>query len=300
MTLTRRAVAAPPVAWARCVGGALLAGLICALAAATSAGPQRPPAATILRRADLVRNPYLGIVLDIDLSVVSRASGRELRNARYLMLTRRGDRTLLLMPQGDRTAPGALLLADDTYWLLLPHAERPVELAFRHVVSGDLSHAGFLRVNLWVRYEPRFDGEESLDEVPCWRLELAPKSQPAPFGRVRYWVAQGGYLPIRIEFYSETGELLKTARFTRYQDTAVGLRPQRIEIEDTRRPGERATLTLSQPQGVPTSELDFDLDDLLALRDAARRPGDESEAPLSGRQLVRALAASAGARAAAR
>lgn len=268
----------------------LVLGLSWTLTAAVPAAAERPDAATLLRRADLVRNPFVGTALDLELSVVSRSSGRELRSSRYTLLTHRADRTLILMQQEDRTAPGAILIADDTYWLLLPHAERPVELAFRHVVAGDLSHAGFLRVNLRVRYEPRHDGEETLDDVPCWRLELAPKSGPAPFGRVRYWVAQLGFLPIRIEFYSAAGELLKTARFTGYQDTGVGRRPARIEVEDARRPREKTTLILGPPVGVPTSKLDFDLDDLLALRDAARRLAAEREVPLSGKWLVEALA----------
>lgn len=268
---------------------ALVVGLSCALTAATWAATERPKAEVILRRADLVRNPYLGTALDVELSVVSRESGRELRRARYTMLTHRSDRTLLLMPQSDRTAPGALLIADDTYRLLLPRAARPVELALRHVVAGDLSHAGFLRLNLRVRYEPRYDGEETLGNVPCWRLELEPKSEGVPFGRVRYWVAQRGFLPIRIEFFGKAGELLKTARFTRYQDTGVGPRPARIEIEDALRPDERATLTLGKPRGVETSKLDFDVDDLMALREAARRLAVGSEAPVSGKQLVDAL-----------
>lgn len=279
--------------------GVLAAGLVWALAtlaptnAATAAGPN---AETLLRRADLVRNPFLGTALDLDLSVVSRVSGRELRRSRFTMLTRRGDRTLMLMLQDDPAAPGALLIAEDTYWLLLPHAEASVELALRHVVAGDLSHAGFLRVNLRLRYLPRIDGEETLGGDPCWRLELVPRGEPAPFGRVRYWVAREGFRPIRIEFYAVTGELLKTARFTRYQDTGVGPRPARIEIEDTRRPDERAILTLGPPQGVATSGLAFDVADLMALRAAGRRLAAEGGAPASGRRLVDALVAAARAR----
>jgi len=276
--------------------GGLVVGLCWVLtpvSSATSAAPGLPQPATILRRADLVRNPFLGTALDIGLSVVSRTSGRELRGARFTMLTQRNDRTLILMPQPDRAAPGALLIAEDTYWLLLPHAERPVELALRHVVAGDLSHAGFLRVNLWVRYEAHHDGEEKIGDEPCWRLELEPRSEPAPFKRVRYWVAQRGFLPLRIEFYGEAGELLKTAHFTRYQATGAGQRPARIEIEDTRRPVERAILTLGTPRGVNTSSLAFDLADLAALRGAARSLAMASDAPASGRQLVEALVASA-------
>jgi hypothetical protein len=280
----------------RLVCWVLVAGLSWAPSPVTSATAERPKATTILRRADLVRNPYLGTALGIDLSVVSAASGRELRSSRYLMLTHRSDRTLIMMSQKDQPAPGALLIAEDTYWLLLPHAEQPVELALRHVVAGDLSHAGFLRVNLRVRYEPRHDGEETIGGVPCWRLELEPGSEPALFGRVRYWVARQGFLPMRIEYYAETGELLKTVRFTSYQETGVGLRPGRIEIEDARRPDERVTLTLGKPVAIRSSHLDFDIEDLEALREAARSLASEIEAPAVARQLVEALTAAARAR----
>jgi len=255
-----------------------------------------------LRRADLVRNPYLGTTVDLELSVVSKETGRELRQARFLMLTHRRGSTLLLLSGEDRsregrTTPGALLIADDTYRLLLPHAERPVELALRHVVKGDLSHAGFLRVNLRERFEARHDGEETVEGVPCWRLELEPNSssgfgvaaETLPFQRVRYWIARHGALPIRIDFLGDAGEAIKTVRFTAYQDTGVGRRPARIEIEDAGRPDEKATLTLGEPAGVPTSGLAFDDADLLALRTAARRLAAESDRPVGGGSLVRAL-----------
>jgi len=265
------------------------------LSAAGPPLPGRPTTATILRRADLVRNPSLGTAVDIDLSVVSRASGRALRRARFIMLTHRRGRTLLLMPTDDPSAPGALLIADDAYWLLLPQAKEPIRLPFRQVVAGDLSHAGFLRLDLWTRYTARYAGDETVDGVPCWRLELEPNrgtdpgSRSAPFGKVRYWVAQSGFLPIRIEFFDPTNKLLKTVRFTKYQQTGLGRRPARIEIEDTGRPGERATLTLGQPRGVPTSGLDFDLDDLSGLRDTARSLGAGDDVSVGGLRLVRAL-----------
>ncbi len=173
------------------------------------------------------------------------------------------------------------------------HAEKPVELGLRYVVAGDLSHIGFLRINLRIRYKPHSDGEETLGDTPCWRLELEPKSESAPFGRVRYWVAQDGLLPIRIEYYTQAGALLKTVRFTSYGETNQGLRPERIEIDDTGRTAERAKLTLSTPKVVWTKNLRFGVADLFVLRDSAGRLATESDESVHGEQLVDALLASA-------
>lgn len=259
-----------------------------------------PDPATLLRRADQVRNPHLGTVLDLRLSVTSRSTGRELRSASYTLLTHRRGRALLLMRHEDPPVPGALLIAEDAYHLLLPRAGEPVELPSRLVVAGDLSHAGFLRVRLWRRFEARYAGEETIGGVPCWRLELTAKEEgrsgALPFRRVRYWVARQDFLPLRLEFFASSGELLKTARFTAYQGTAFGRRPARIEIEDAGRPDERAVLTVGEPQGAPTSRLDFDLEDLYALRSAGRRLGVESRSPPGGMALVEALTRAARAR----
>ena len=254
-------------------------------------GPQSPD--TIMRRAELARNPFLGVAVDVDLKVVSRESGRELRSSHYLLITHRADRTLLLMHTPDPSAPGALLIADDTYWLLLPKAIRPVELAMSHVVAGDLSHAGFLRVNLRIRYEPCRVDEATVDGVACWVLELAPKELPIPFDRVRYWVGKDGLMPVRIEYYGPTGALLKTARFRSYRDTGMGFAPETIEIEDSLREHETAILTLSAPTRIDTFMLRFDVGELFLLRDLARHLG--AGRSLAAEPLIDALRAAANA-----
>ena len=249
------------------------------LGVSASSEPRRPDAETILRRADQVLNPFTGVAIDFELQAVDRESGREWRRTHYRMLTHRNGQTLLLAPGAETSPPGAALIADGAYWLLPPKADRPAKLALRHVVSGDLSHAGFLRLNLRLGYTPREDGEETVEGTRCWRLELRPRDA-APFPRIRYWVAQDGFRPIRIEFYDGGEAPLKTVRIPRYQATGRGPRPERIEIEDRGRPRELAVLQLGKPSFVRTSDLAFDPDDLLALRDAARDPADAEPAKL--------------------
>ncbi|HEX6203399.1 MAG TPA: outer membrane lipoprotein-sorting protein [Thermoanaerobaculia bacterium] len=284
--------------WRRSLGRTLLGGALCALSAAGAAAEREPGGEAVLRRAELVRNPFVGTAVDVGLSVVSRDSGRTLRQARYVLITQRGERALMLLAAEEGTDPGALLFADDTYRLLLPHAAEPVELAMRHVVAGELSHVGFLRIDLRTRYRPREMVADALDGVPCWRLELEPKARGAPFGRVRYRVARESLLPLRIDFHDAAGELLKTARFTAYRDTGLGPRPAQIEIEDAHRPRERAILTLGNPRPVATAKLVFDVSALVALRLAARRLAAEGEAAPSGERLVAALTSAAASRSA--
>ena len=82
------------VRW-RSLGLAVGLSLSCVLTAATSNADKPQTTATVLRRAELIRNPYAGIAVDIDLSVVSRESGRELRSSSYILITNRRDQSLI-------------------------------------------------------------------------------------------------------------------------------------------------------------------------------------------------------------
>lgn len=280
----------------------VVAALVTLLLTPTAFASDRPSTETILRRAELVRSPPLGIAVVVELQVLSARSGRELRAQRSLLITHRSGRSLLAVEPRPGEVGGALGIADDVYSLLFPGSDLPVDLALRHVVAGDLSHLGFLRVDLRRRFTARFAGEEVRDGRVCWRLELeagpGESRGSLPFRRVRYWVAREGFLPVRLEFYGEGNAALKTVRFVTHRRTGLGLRPARLEILDEGRPGERTILTLSSPRGVPTSVLAFDGHDLLALRDAVAAIASAGGDPLDGTALVRRLRVAAGRRSA--
>jgi len=259
-------------------------------APATGWGPVKPD--TILRRAELERNSWLDVAVDVDLQVVARATRRELRRSRFLMLTHRMDRTIMVLERQDPAEAGALLIRDDTYSMLLPRSQQPIELPLGRVVAGDLSHAGFLRVNLRIRYLPRLVGETTLDGSSCWELELTPLGDAAPFGRVRYWVTKDDGLPRRIEYFSPEGRRLKTVRFLEHRDIGLGFAPARLEIEDDDRPEETALLTLAPPERLDTYMLAFDRHDLELAREVARAGGDGAGL---GARIVAALRDAAGA-----
>jgi len=253
---------------------------------------KQPRVDSLLYRADQIMNVWAGMAIDIHMSVASKTTGHELRQADFTMLTHRNGTTLMLLYQAEIDTPGVLLMTPRVYSLLLPHAAQPVELPAERVLSGDLSHPGFLRVSLRNNYQPALVGAAEVEGVSCWRLELTPIGPDARFGRVGYWVSKQRARPMRITFFDKAGNPLKDVRFMDYHPTTSGLsKPARMVIEDTNRPDERTTLTMTEPKGIKTSKLKFNVDLLLPLREAALSSMKENGGKAKARELVDVLLA---------
>ncbi len=63
-------------------------------------------------------------------------------------------------------------------------------------------------------YNERLLKVDSLNNLPTWKIELDPKPDaPVVWGKLLYWVSQKDTLPVRIEYYDESGELIRQMEF---------------------------------------------------------------------------------------
>jgi len=247
---------------------ALFAGLLAAPPLANRSAP--PDAGTILRRAEKVRSPKLDYAVDFRLDVTDPNSSWKKRHAVYTMIAHGKDHSLVLMREPKQFHPGTLLITRGLYWLLLPRSDKAFQLSPRHVLNGDISNGDLARGNLMNFYDPRFDGEEEVDGLPCYRLELERKVNLGLYKRIRAWIAAETFRPVKFEYYGHTGDLLKTAHYEDYRKGEIGVRPMRIVVDSNIRPGERSVLTFSDLRRFPSSRFTYTREALPAFRDAAR------------------------------
>ncbi len=236
----------------------------------------------ILRRAEKVRNPELDYAVDFRLVVLDPSAVWKERTALYTMIARGKDHSLVVMREPEQFHPGTLLIAEGLYWLLLPRSERPFQLSPRHVLNGDISNGDLARGNLLTHYEVRLDGEEQVRGEDCYRLELARTRNLGLYRRIRAWITREGFRPKQFEYYGETGEPLKLAQYEDYRQSAIGLRPMRIEVANRVRPTERSVLTFDNLRKIDASGIAFTREALASVRDAfeARRGPDGAQARL--------------------
>jgi hypothetical protein len=184
--------------------GMLAAAVVMALAASMAAAAA-PIADDILKRADLVRGP--------DYS-----------------------RSLVEFVAPPRDAGRKMLRVSENMWVRIPASRRAIRITPQQRLLGQASNSDVMGTNYAGDYSAQLLGEEAVTPfdggapVNCYKLELTKKTSAASYHHLTYWVAKESYHPIRSEFYTQTGRLLKTAHFTRYANALGAVRPGRVVI----------------------------------------------------------------------
>lgn len=241
------------------------------IALSAAAGPgfaRSPDAATILRKAEAVRNPEMDYAVDFTIHGISQGSTRTERDASYSMIAGGKDRTVILMRSPTAFYGGLVSMADDRYWMLLPKSSKAWELSIAQIQAGDVATGDIARTNFTRAYAAALDGEEEVEGVRCWRLSLT-RDDATRYARVLYWVAKKSFLPTKLEQYGRTGTRLRTVRYLDFQKGPLGLRPMTLTIESHEGWKESCTLTFTNLRRIDPPPNAFTPEGMEALRDAA-------------------------------
>ena len=151
-------------------------------------------------------------------------STREMRS-RSLEVEDDGDKTMIIFDQPHDVKGTALLTfshkvdADDQ-WLYLPALKRVKRIASRNK-SGPFMGSEFAYEDLASqeveKYTYRYIKDDVLDGEPMFLIERDPVDEYSGYRRQLVWLDQAEFRPMKIEFYDRKDSLLKTLRFSGYQ-----------------------------------------------------------------------------------
>ena len=113
---------------------------------------------------------------------------------------------------------------------------------------GQVSNGDVARANFAYDYTPSLLGEEPLEEKVCYVLELTAKTPDVAYHRVMYWVEKETFNPVKSEFFTISGKLLKTAYYEGYEVILGRERTTRMLIIDNLREGESSIMEYSNMQ----------------------------------------------------
>ncbi|MFH1023470.1 MAG: outer membrane lipoprotein-sorting protein [Planctomycetota bacterium] len=188
----------------------------------------------IVRMADEVRNPVLDYVAVISVKSRRPAPGKEKATeseAQYEVLVKGKEKALVktLAPKVDRGRTYLVQGAD--IWVFAPDVSRPIHLALRERLAGEVFCGDIARSNFAGDYTATLIREEAGEGENYYVLELTAKKDEVTYPRVIYRVARGTYQPANAEFYDDKGKLLKRCLFDDYRPLGGRLRPSRLVIE---------------------------------------------------------------------
>ena len=199
-----------------------------------------PTAQEILAASDAVRNP------DHPFGVTNTLI--EYRNARQtdtstLAIYSKADansgqfRSLIRYLEPARDANNLMLYNSRDLWFFDPANKASVRLSPQQRLLGQASNGDVLTVNLAKDYQATQAGEEDMQDGErkqrhCYKLTLAALTPEASYHHIEIWIDTRNQQPIKTRHYAESGKLLKTAYFRRYQKVLGQERPTETVIID--------------------------------------------------------------------
>jgi hypothetical protein len=242
------------------------------------AGAVEFSASEILALSEKSRSPEESYAVDFTITVRDDRQEAPVRSTAYAMLVQGRDRSMVLTLSPPQHYGGSLLIASGEYWLLLPNAERPLQLARDQIVRGDVGNGDLARSNLAAEYSPRLDRIEPIDGERCYRLELTASRSSTRYPRVVSWVSARTLRTRRLDFYDRAGRLEQSARYVSYRKTPVGNLPERIDVRSGIDPHQTTAIAFTNARPVDLAAVRFTPDGLAAFKTAAVRLSDAQHA----------------------
>lgn len=197
-------------------------------------------AAQIIARTDEVRNPQQPFHTTVTL--VEYVAGRERDRSTLTVYAKTDPRThqfrnLVQYVAPPRDAGKRVLLGGGALWFYDPASKASVRISPAQQLVGQAAIGDVLTVNLAADYGATLLGAESIEDAgrarrKCWHVQLKATDDLATYSRVEYWVEQGTYLPIKADFYSDSGRLLKIAYYRGFTRILGTTRPTQTVIID--------------------------------------------------------------------
>jgi hypothetical protein len=219
--------------FSRVIGLALLIGSAGAAGAA-------PSAQAILAASDAIRNPGKPFALTVTLV--------EYRNARQvdgntLTVYSKADansgqfRSLIRFVAPARDANKLMLKSGNDLWFFDPSSKASIRLSPQQRLLGQAANGDVVTVNLAKDYQAKLEAEESVldgdrQNRRCYKLALAAVSADVTYHHIEMWIDASNSRPVKARFYTESGQLLKTAYYRRYQAQLGVERPTETVIID--------------------------------------------------------------------
>jgi len=211
----------------------VMAGL---LAVATGKAFAEDPNA-IVSKADAVRVPQGSYQFDTTIQ------GSEGSNNGYTVYVKDLNHTLVVYTQPPTERGKSLLMLDDDLWIYLPNVKKPIRIPLQQRLVGEVSNGDMARLNFAADYNATLAGEETVSGTDAFVLDLVAKSENKTYNKVKYWVAKADFKPIKAEFFTVSGQSLKTCAYEDFREAAGAVRPMRLIFQDTINKDKKSTMT---------------------------------------------------------
>jgi hypothetical protein len=151
-------------------------------------------------------------------------------------------RSLIRFAAPARDANKLMLKSGNDLWFFDPSSKASIRLSPQQRLLGQAANGDVVTVNLAIDYRAELAGEEPVQDGDrqsrrCHKLALSAAAPDVTYHRIEMWLDAVSHRPVKARFYAESGQLLKTAYYRRYQPQLGIERPTETVIIDGLDPG---------------------------------------------------------------
>lgn len=199
-----------------------------------------PSAQEILAASDAIRNPDRPFGLSVEL--IEYRNGRQTDGNRLAVYSKADTasgqfRSLIRFVAPARDANKLMLKNGNDLWFYDPASRASIRLSPQQRLLGQAANGDVVTVNLAKDYRAELAAQEDVQDGDRHtrrsnKLSLAASTREVTYHRIEMWLDAANSRPIKARFYTESGQLLKTAYYRRYQQHLGVQRPTETVIID--------------------------------------------------------------------
>ena len=187
-----------------------------------------PTADELLKKYDSVMGPE-NFQATIDMTA-HRDDGT-MRTYKMAMLKKGTEKFRVAFAEPAAVRGQEMLRQGDNLWVYMPNLKRAVRLANRDSFQGgDFNNADVLRVNYQADYTAKVVADPT--RADAWQLELHAKSKDAAYDMIKLWMRKADSMPVKGEYYTASGKMLRMAEFSDFKVYNGLTRPGKIQMKN--------------------------------------------------------------------
>ena len=195
-------------------------------------------------------------------TAVDTVDGKTVSKVEYVIKSK-GDKAVAETTAPESAKGEYLIFKERNLWYLKPGMKRAVVISARQKLTGPASNADIASTNYYRDYDGTVVGEEKVDGVDCWKLELKSKAKNVSYNGIRYWISKADHLGMKADFLSVKGEVFKSARFKYDNRLKLDKKDQHFVSEmlivDSQRPDSTTNIKVKQPKIIDIQDGTLDL-----------------------------------------
>ena len=124
-----------------------------------------------------------------------------------------------------------ILMSGPNMWHYKPGDSNPLRITPQQKLLGGASNADIAKMGFSFDYNASLIGIDTCSGKKCYKLNLTAKDEKLAYQKIIYYIDEENYLPVKAEFLTVSGRLMKTAFYSDYKTFVDNFKtPSKIKI----------------------------------------------------------------------